>query len=90
MQRTVAADGSGVADLLARIDAHRAWLVASGEWVVRERLRAAHTLETIVYAEITRRILARLPQVGMGDLVEEVRRRTRDPYTAAAALLADW
>lgn len=90
VQRTVAADGSGVADLLARIDAHRAWLVASGEWVVRERLRAAHTLETIVYAEITRRILARLPQVGMGDLVEEVRRRTRDPYTAAAALLADW
>jgi LAO/AO transport system kinase len=86
--KTVAGTGEGVAALHARIEEHRAWLLASGEMAGRERLRSARTLENILTAELHRRIAARLPD--MTAVVEAVRRREQDPYTAAQALLATW
>ncbi len=86
--RTVAADGSGVDALVARMAEHYQWLVASGELAAREQLRAAHTIEAIVRAELTRRLLARLPTGALDELVEAVRRRDQDPYSAAQQLLA--
>jgi hypothetical protein len=50
-------------------------------------VRVAHTLENILRAELNRRILAALPQQGIDGLVEQVRGRVLDPYTAAARLL---
>jgi LAO/AO transport system kinase len=88
--KTVASTGEGVAELLAYLDKHRDWLHRSGEWAVRERLRAARAIESILRAELTRRILARLPSSGLDELVEAVRRRERDPYRAASELMAGW
>jgi LAO/AO transport system kinase len=85
--KTIASTGEGVADLVRHLEEHRRWLVESGEWAVRERLRVAHTLENIIRAELTRRILARMPRTGLDELVETVRRRESDPYTAARELL---
>ena len=76
--------------MLAHIDAHRDWLLASGEWAVRERLRVAHTLENILRAELTRRIVARMPATGLDDLVDAICRRDTDPYSAADSLTANW
>ena len=90
VQKTVASTGGGVAELVALLDKHRHWLESSGEWAVRERLRAAHTLEGILRAELTRRILARMPHDGLDELVESLRRRDTDPYSAAAHLMAGW
>jgi hypothetical protein len=47
-------------------------------------------LENILRAELTRRIVARMPSTGMEELVEAVRRRETDPYSAATRLIADW
>jgi LAO/AO transport system kinase len=88
--KSTASTGEGVSELLAQIDKHRQWLQSSGEWAVRERLRAARTLENILRAELTRRILARMPSAGMDELVESIRRRQTDPYSAAAQLMAAW
>lgn len=88
VMKTVAADGQGVDELLARIEAHRAWLHESGEIAVREQLRVAHTLENILRAELNRRILAAMPAEGLNGMVEAVRARALDPYSAAAQLLA--
>ncbi len=88
--KTIASTGEGVAELVAQLDTHRDRLLTSGEWAVRERLRAAHTLEGIIRAELTRRILAHMPSTGLDDLVEAVRRRETDPYTAATHLIAGW
>jgi len=85
--RTVATAGGGVDELRACIEAHAAWLDQSGERRQRDRIRVAHTLETILRAELNRRILAQLPRQGIADLVEQVRRRELDPYTAAERLL---
>jgi LAO/AO transport system kinase len=88
--KTIAADGTGVAALAEQIDAHRAWLVASGELAVRERLRVARTLENILRAELHRRLLAQLPSNSLNGLVDAVQSRQLDPYTAAQQLLASW
>lgn len=88
--KSVASTGDGIPELLAHIDKHLAWLHRSGEWAVRERLRAAHTLENILRAELTRRILAHMPETGLDDLVDSLRRRDIDPYTVASKLIAKW
>ena len=88
VHKTVASTGDGVAALRAAIEAHHAWLTTSGELAAREQLRSARTLENILLAELNRRIAARLPD--MTALVDAVRRREQDPYTAAQTLLATW
>jgi LAO/AO transport system kinase len=88
VMKTVATDGSGILELRERIDAHRRWLVESGEMAIREQLRIANTLENIVRAELNRRILARLPEAGMDRIVDSIRARETDPYAAAGKLLA--
>jgi len=87
--KTVAAQGEGVEELRQRIEAHHVWLAESGELQVREGLRVAHALENIIQAELNRRIRASLPLARLRGMVEAVRQRTTDPYTAAAALLAE-
>ncbi len=88
VMKTVATDSSGILELREQIEAHRRWLIESGEMGVREQLRIANTLENIVRAELNRRILARLPEAGMDSMVEAIRARRTDPYAAAGALLA--
>jgi len=85
--KTVATSNDGVTELRDRIEAHRAWLHRSGEWSIREAVRVAQTLENILRAELSRRILAALPQAGMNAWIQPVLRREIDPYTAAHQLL---
>jgi len=88
VMKTVAMAGEGVEALRERIEAHRQHQRASGESKLREQVRIAHALENIVRAELNRRILARIPAGALDDLVERIRLRETDPYTAAADLLA--
>jgi LAO/AO transport system kinase len=86
--KTVAATEEGVEALRLRVEAHRTWLVESGEWYVREHLRAAHLVESLVRAELERRIRAQWAQLDAAALVEAVAQRRQDPYHAARRLLA--
>ena len=88
VMKTVTTDNTGVEELRQRIEAHRHWLMESGEMGLREQLRIANTLENIVRAELNRRILERLPAGSLGEVVEAIRARTTDPYRAAGELLA--
>ncbi len=87
VMQTVATSSEGVAELCDRLEAHREWLHRSGEWTIREAVRVAQTLEEILRAELSRRILAALPQAGMSAWIQPVLRREIDPYTAAHQLL---
>jgi LAO/AO transport system kinase len=88
VMKTVAPEGTGVFELRERIEAHRQWLIESGEMEIREQLRIANTLENIIRAELNRRILASLPAAGLDGVVESIRRREADPYTAAGKVLS--
>ena len=92
VMKTVAANGDGVEELRQRIEEHRAWLHESGEINVREQVRIAHTLESIIQAELNRRIKAHLPTEKLNGVVEAV--RLRQGLTRAPAfirrLVAKW
>jgi LAO/AO transport system kinase len=88
--KTIASTGEGIPELIIQLDNHRQWLHDSGQWAVRERLRAAHTLENIIRAELTRRILARMPNSTIDALIDAICRRETDPYSAATRLIAEW
>ena len=85
--KTVAASGTGVPEVYAALQEHRAWAQAGGAWHGRRRRRAAQEIQTLVLAHL-RHQLTTAPGVGFDDLVEQVRSGTMDPFTAADIALA--
>lgn len=81
---TVAVRGDGVDDLVAALDAHRAWLDGTGERVRRRRARAAAEIEAIALEQVRRRI-GDLHVAGV--LTDRVVAGELDPYRAADELL---
>jgi LAO/AO transport system kinase len=81
--RTVAVRGEGVDDLVAALDAHRAWLDVSGDRARRHRARAVAEIEAVTLEQVRRR-LGGLPAVGL--LADRVAAGELDPYRAADEL----
>ena len=52
----IAADGTGIVELLAEIDRHRAWLEASGERRARRIRRVREEVEALVVAQVRERV----------------------------------
>ena len=88
VMKTVATEGTGIDELRQRIEAHRHWLLDSGEMALREQLRITNTLENIIRTELNWRIASSMPADSLDALVEQIRRREIDPYSAAAGLLS--
>jgi LAO/AO transport system kinase len=88
VQRTVAARGEGIDELMAAIDAHRRWLDDSGE---RDRRRLAR-VGSEIQAIALERVRARLDEVrgagGIPELAKRVLAGELDPYRAADELAA--
>jgi len=86
--KTVAVRGEGVAQLCDWIEMHAAYLVATGQREKRDFSRATATLNHILRDELMTALRARLPDGYLEEVAEAVGRRTADPYTAAAQILA--
>ena len=88
---TTASVGTGVDDVLAALDRHRAHVTADGERGRRAASRRAGELIDILEEEMHRRLAARLvtDPNGLGALVEAVRSGNVDPYSAALRILED-
>lgn len=86
---TVAADGTGVADVWAAITEHRAHLLAgSGEGLAaRRRARAADEVTRLVAARLLERARALTAGPRAAELAEAVARGDTDPWTAVDELL---
>lgn len=85
--KTVALDGSGVAEVLEAIATHRAYLESSGLWSRRERERARDDLLRAIEQELLGRLLAEVGEAAMEDWVDRIARREADVYTAVECLL---
>ncbi len=85
--KTVALDGSGVAEVLEAIAAHRAYLESSGLWAHRERVRARDDLLRALEQELLGRLLAGVGAAAIEDWVDRIARREADVYTAVQSLL---
>ncbi|HWS47951.1 MAG TPA: methylmalonyl Co-A mutase-associated GTPase MeaB [Acidimicrobiia bacterium] len=84
---TVAVTGEGVDELFTAVTEHRAHLEATGEARERRATRLRDELRALVAAKVAERADAMCRGPEFDRLVEEVAARTRDPYSAADALL---
>lgn len=85
--QTVALRGSGIPELWAAIEQHRAYRSTSRNRQVHEQARAQEEIEAILRHELTARLLARLAPGELSTLAAQVAQRELDPYTAAQRLL---
>ncbi|WP_018335005.1 methylmalonyl Co-A mutase-associated GTPase MeaB [Actinomycetospora chiangmaiensis] len=84
--RTVAAAGRGIDDLLAAIDAHRAWMDGHGRGDEGRRRRARAEIEAIALADLRAQLRAVAGSAALDTLAGEVASGALDPYAAADRL----
>jgi LAO/AO transport system kinase len=87
--KTVASRGEGIDDVLAAIDAHRAWLERTGVLAQRRQARAAGEIEAIALAELRARMGDLRGDARLSALAARVADGTLDPYTAADTLVTN-
>ena len=85
---TVAVRGEGIDDLVARLDAHAAWLESSGELARRRQARALSEVAAIALAGLRARMGGLPGEARIGQLAEKVAAGKLDPYSAADELIA--
>lgn len=85
--QTNALSGEGVAELLAAVEAHRAYLGESGELARRERLRVLAELDRLLCDALTARLLSRVDRAQVEALVARVAAREIEPHAAVAFLI---
>jgi LAO/AO transport system kinase len=86
--KTVAVRSEGIADVVAALDKHRAWLDAHGELERRRLARAASEIEAIALGEVRVRLIQVHGSAALDAAAARVVAGDADPYTAAGELVA--
>jgi LAO/AO transport system kinase len=82
-----ATSGGGIGELVARLEAHGAWLGESGERERRRLARAREEISAIAVAELRERLGALPGESQLEELAGHVASGELDPYTAADKLI---
>lgn len=85
--RTIAKDGTGIADLIEQISSHAQHLQKSGEWHRREQSRLKTELEGILEDALTNQFFADLPEEKYDQVLGLVFERKLSPWEAVNTLL---
>jgi LAO/AO transport system kinase len=85
--KSIAITGEGILALQEAIEAHREWLLSSGQMAVCEQLRIARTVEKLIHAEFARRLRAAIPAGRLSELILAASQRQISPYEAAQRLV---
>jgi LAO/AO transport system kinase len=87
--KTIASKGEGVAEVVAEVSRHFAWLESSGELAERRTRRARDEIEAIAVTALRRRWGDVHGRSELDDLAAAVAAGESDPYAAAETLLAE-
>lgn len=87
---TTATDGTGVDELVSRIEEHRRWGETGGAWQRRRVARARHEIEALVVATVRRRYGDAADPAALDRWAGEVAAGRAAASAAAEDLLADW
>lgn len=87
IQRTVAVDGQGIAELAAHIAAHAEYLRVSGDWAARERARLGSEMEALLREALMERFRAEVPNGRFESTLMKVYERDLSPWEAVNLLL---
>jgi LAO/AO transport system kinase len=85
---TIASRGEGVADVVAELERHRAWLVETGELARRREARARAEIEALAVSTLRRHLDQLTGGSALPRLADAVAAGRIDPYRAADELLA--
>jgi LAO/AO transport system kinase len=86
--KTIASKGEGNDELVAALDKHREWLIASGALETRRTARIADEIEALAVASLREQMGDLRDGSLLADLAERVAAGETDPYTAADELIA--
>ncbi len=86
--KTIAAESTGIAEVLDAVAQHRAYLSDHPEGQQRVKVRAAIELETILREALLQRLLDHVGPAELTRTIDQVAARAIDPYSAAEQLLS--
>jgi LAO/AO transport system kinase len=87
VMRTSAKDGSGIQELIAAVQKHRAWAAESGEARRRSVEAMRNEIQMLMQERVLRDLRERLDKGGLDEIVSRVVDKDLDPYGAVDALL---
>ncbi len=87
LQRTVATEGKGIAELAGHIARHVEHLRLSGEWAARERARLQSEMEIALQAALLNQFRTRVPPARYAEALQRVFERSLSPWEAVRRLL---
>jgi LAO/AO transport system kinase len=85
--KTVALHSQGIEAVVEAIEAHLVYLKESQTLYRRERERIERELNDILQQELMRRLLSRVKEEELDELIKRIGRRELDPYSAARKLI---
>ena len=87
IQRTVATEGTGIADLAGYIAKHAEHLRLSGDWAARERARLESEMEAYLLEALLTRFRAEVPNGKFEAALEKVYQHSLSPWEAVQMLV---
>ena len=87
INKTVATEGTGIAELAESIARHAQHLHSSGDWDSRDRARLGTELEAAIQQELMNRFRSEVPGAKFDEAMERVMSRSLSPHEAAKILM---
>jgi LAO/AO transport system kinase len=87
INKTVATEGKGIAELAESIAKHVVHLRQSGDWAARDRARLGSELDALIRDELMKHFLENIPQEKYDEMVGKVLDRSVSPYEAVKFLV---
>ncbi len=87
INKTVATEGKGIAEVAESIAKHAAHLHQSGDWIARDRARLGSEMEALLREALMDRFLQNIQQEEYEEMIEKVVNRNISPYDAVKFLV---
>jgi LAO/AO transport system kinase len=87
INKTVATEGKGIAEVAESISRHAEHLRQSGDWAARDRARLGSEMESLLREALMDRFLQSIQQEKYEEIVANVVNRNISPYEAVKSLL---
>ncbi len=87
INKTIATEGKGIAEVAESIARHAAHLRQSGDWEARDRSRLGSEMEMLLREALMDRFLQSIQQEKYEEMIEKVINRNISPYEAVKSLL---
>jgi LAO/AO transport system kinase len=88
VQETVATAGTGIAELIEQILAHKTHLQDGSGWLEQEKIRSRREVEQLLQARFMAQLQTAVSQDDRNQLITAIAKRETDPYTAVSEIFA--